>query len=72
MKPQVTTIERTSKRYKVASVLAQVLLVAGIMTTLSGTPGGWRWMLFVVGPTLIVLAFCSALYARIGAWWNNR
>lgn len=66
------TIERTSKRYKVAALLAQVLLVLGIMTTLFGSAEGWRWTLFVVGPALIVLAFCSALYARVGSWWNNR
>jgi len=66
------TIEKTSKRYKAAALLAQVLIVLGVLVTLYGANDGWRRALFVVGPAMIVLAFCSALYARVGSWWNNR
>lgn len=58
-----TTIERTGKPYKLATLIAVLLIVASIFALIGGADGSAAVM-FCIGALLFV-------FARIGAWWAN-
>ncbi len=56
------TIEKTSKRYKVAELTGVAILAIGLI--------GMAWNVGL-GALGLFLGFGVFLYARIGAWWSN-
>ena len=63
MKKQTVTIEKTSKRYKGATVIGLCLSISGLIIMYNGIP--------VIGSLAVIGGFGICVYARIGAWWNN-
>ena len=63
-RPAIQTIELTSKRFKLASVISGAFFIFGLLFLASGSPGfvAFFW-------TISILAL---IYARVGAWWYNR
>ncbi len=62
-KNTVVTIEKTSKKYKGASVIGICAIIGGLVVALSISPS--------VGTLLCLVGLGITTYARIGAWWDN-
>ena len=63
MSKQTVTIEKTSKKYKGATVIGTCVLISGLIIMCVGSPA--------IGSLATIGGFGICVYARIGAWWNN-
>lgn len=62
-KPQaVTTIEQTDKKWKKAKLVSALLIIVGMIMTMSGASAG-VW--------LMIAGVAAGLYGSIGGWWHH-
>jgi hypothetical protein len=61
-----STIQRTSKQYKIASLLALICLVGFAYNIFSANGNGETAGMFLLG------AIGLFIFSKIGRWWTNR
>jgi hypothetical protein len=69
-RPNIQTIERTSKSYKGMMLIGMLISTGGIVGCVAGLAGGVA-VLEVGGLLSILLGIFVFCIARIGAWWHN-
>jgi small-conductance mechanosensitive channel len=67
---RATTIEATSKRWKLISLVSGLAAVLGILLYVVGLTQ--QSFLAIFGLIIFGLSFIGAVVGQVGAWWENK
>jgi len=70
---KITTIELTSKRWKIVKLVGWVMFIGGGVLFIGGLGnGGFQNAQTGMGFTLAFLGFIVLVVGKFGAWWTNK
>jgi DNA-directed RNA polymerase subunit RPC12/RpoP len=72
LKGKVTTIELTSKRWKLVKLISIIGIIIGGFIFLSNQKDGFQNPLTGVGLFILLISVLTRFVGKFGAWWTNR